>query len=89
MFGPARPGGGAGLLITPRVRWPDDRRGASLLHPARRGEPEPVAARVFKPLPQTIESVNHPLKGHLDLEGHGSRTTAGVVARILQRLLAP
>lgn len=63
-------------------------RGLHLLRPARKGEPEPVAARVFKPLRQTIESVNHTLKGHLDLERHGGRTTAGVVARVLQRLLA-
>jgi hypothetical protein len=28
------------------------------------------------------------LKGQLDLEGHGGHTPAGVVTRVLQRLLA-
>ena len=37
---------------------------------------------------QWIESVNDTLKGQLDLERHGARTTAGVYARIAQRLLA-
>ena len=37
---------------------------------------------------QWIESVNDTLKGQLDLERHGGRTTAGVYTRITQRLLA-
>ena len=37
---------------------------------------------------QWIESVNDTLKGQLDLERHGGRTTEGVYARITQRLLA-
>jgi hypothetical protein len=37
---------------------------------------------------QWIESVNDTLKGQLDLERHGGRTTAGVCTRITQRLLA-
>ncbi len=37
---------------------------------------------------QWIESVNDTLKGQLDPERHGGRTTAGVHARITQRLLA-
>ena len=37
---------------------------------------------------QWIESVNDTLKGQLDLERHGGRTTAGVWTRIAQRLLA-
>ena len=37
---------------------------------------------------QWIESVNDTLKGQLDLERHGGRTTAGVYARVTQRLLA-
>jgi len=37
---------------------------------------------------QWIESVNDTLKGQLDLERHGSRTTEGLYARITQRLLA-
>ncbi len=35
-----------------------------------------------------IESVSDTLKGQLDLERHGGRTTEGVYARIAQRLLA-
>ncbi len=35
-----------------------------------------------------IESVNDTLKGQLDLERHGGRTTEGLYARITQRLLA-
>ena len=39
-------------------------------------------------IPQWFESVNDTLKGQLDLERHGGRTTAGTYARITQRLLA-
>ncbi|PZS17195.1 MAG: IS982 family transposase [Pseudonocardiales bacterium] len=59
-----------------------------LLRPARKGEAERSGARFFTPLRQTIESINDTLKGQLDLERHGARTTTGVVARIWQRLLA-
>jgi hypothetical protein len=37
---------------------------------------------------QWIESVNDTLKGQLDLERHGGRSTEGIYARITQRLLA-
>ena len=37
---------------------------------------------------QWIESVNDTLKGQLDLERHGGRTTEGIYARVAQRLLA-
>jgi hypothetical protein len=37
---------------------------------------------------QWIESVNDTLKGQLDLERHGGRTTEGLYACIAQRLLA-
>jgi hypothetical protein len=37
---------------------------------------------------QWIESVNDTLKGQLDLERHGGRTTEGIYTRIAQRLLA-
>ena len=37
---------------------------------------------------QWVESVNNTLKGQLDLERHGGRTTEGLYARITQRLLA-
>ena len=39
-------------------------------------------------LRQTIESINQTFKGQLDLERHGGRTPAGVIARVLQRVLA-
>jgi DDE family transposase len=62
--------------------------GITLLRPARKGEPAPPAARLFKPLRQIIESINDTLKGQLDLEAHGGRTLAGVLTRVWQRLLA-
>ena len=62
--------------------------GFCLLRPARQGEPERPGTRFFKPLRQVIESVNDTLKGQLDLERHGGHTPAGVMARILQRILA-
>jgi hypothetical protein len=37
---------------------------------------------------QWIESVNDTLRGQLDLERHGGRTTEGIYARTAQRLLA-
>jgi hypothetical protein len=63
-------------------------RDLRLLRPARKGEPERAGARLFKPLRQTIESINQTFKGQLDLERHGGRTPAGVVARVLTRILA-
>jgi Transposase DDE domain len=62
--------------------------GAQLLRPARRGEPDRAGARLFKPLRQVIESINATFKGQLDLERHGARTPAGVLVRVLQRILA-
>jgi hypothetical protein len=59
-----------------------------LLRPARKGEPARAGAHLFKPLRQIIESVNDTFKGQLDLERHGGHTPAGVIARILQRILA-
>jgi Transposase DDE domain len=59
-----------------------------LLRPARRGEPERPGAPLFKPLRQTIESIKQTFKGQLDLERHGGHTPAGVMIRILQRILA-
>ena len=59
-----------------------------LLRPARKGEHERPGAPLFKPLRQTIESINQTLKGQLDLERHGGHTPAGVTVRILQRILA-
>jgi hypothetical protein len=63
-------------------------RHLTLLRPARKGEPERAGAHLFKPLRQTIESVNQTLKGQLDLERHGAKSQAGVMARVLSRVLA-
>ncbi|MET8765352.1 IS982 family transposase [Lentzea sp. NPDC004782] len=62
--------------------------GVELLRPARKNEPERPGARLFKPLRQTIESINQTFKAQLDLERHGGRTPAGVIVRVLQRVLA-
>jgi hypothetical protein len=62
--------------------------GLTLLRPARQGEPERPGTRFFKPLRQVIESVSQTFKGQLDLERHGGRTPAGVIVRVLQRILA-
>jgi hypothetical protein len=56
--------------------------------PARAGEPERPGAQLLKPPRQTIEPVNQTFKGQPDLERHGGRSTAGVIARVLQRILA-
>lgn len=65
-----------------------EQAGLDLLRPARQGEKPRPGARFFKPLRQIIESINDTLKGQLDLEQHGGRTTAGVIARVVQHLLA-
>ena len=59
-----------------------------LLRPARQGEPDRAGTRFFKPLRQVIESVNDTFKRQLDLERHGGHTPAGVLVRVLQRILA-
>jgi hypothetical protein len=59
-----------------------------LLRPARKGEPPRAGSQFFKPLRQVIESVNDTFKGQLDLEQHGGHTPAGVIVRVLQRILA-
>jgi hypothetical protein len=59
-----------------------------LLRPARKGERERAGAHLFKPLRQTIESINQTFKAQLDLERHGGHTPAGVLVRVLQRILA-
>jgi hypothetical protein len=35
-----------------------------------------------------VESINQIFKGRLDLERHGGHTPAGVMVRVLQRILA-
>jgi Transposase DDE domain len=62
--------------------------GVVLLRPARKGERPRAGAALFKPLRQIIESINQTFKGQLDLERHGGRTPTGVIARVLQRILA-
>jgi hypothetical protein len=63
-------------------------QGVRLLRPARKGEPDRAGAHLFRPLRQVIESINQTFKGQLDLERHGGHTPAGVVVRVLQRILA-
>jgi hypothetical protein len=56
---------------------------------ARPAKASPNApAHLFKPLRQTIESINQTFKSQLNLERHGGHTPAGVMVRILQRILA-
>jgi hypothetical protein len=62
--------------------------GLRLLRPARKGEPERAGSALFKPLRQTIESINQTFKSQLDLERHGGHTPNGVIVRVLQRILA-
>ncbi|AVH95618.1 IS982 family transposase [Streptomyces sp. WAC00288] len=63
-------------------------RHLDLLRPARKGEPERAGAHLFKPLRQVIESVNQTFKDQLDLERHGGKSPAGVIVRVLSRILA-
>ncbi len=62
--------------------------GITLIRPATKTEQPRPAQRYLRPFRQIIESVNNTLKTQLDLERHGGRTKPGVIARILQRLLA-
>ncbi|GAA3760856.1 IS982 family transposase [Salinactinospora qingdaonensis] len=62
--------------------------GIRLLRPARKGEAPRPGSPLFRPLRQIIESVNETFKGQLDLERHRGRTPAGVMTRVLQRILA-
>lgn len=63
-------------------------QGIQLLRPTRKGERQRPGGSLFKPLRQIIESVNETFKGQLDLEQHGGRTPRGVIARVMQRILA-
>ena len=62
--------------------------GITLIRPATKSEKPRPGRRFLRPFRQIIESVNNTLKTQLDLERHGGRTKAGVIARVLQRLLA-
>jgi Transposase DDE domain len=59
-----------------------------LLRKTRKGEPPRAGTQLFKPLRQIIESINQTFKGQLDLERHGGRTPAGVIIRVVTRILA-
>ena len=59
-----------------------------LLRPVRKGEAKRAGQELFRPLRQVIESVNWTFKGQLDLERHGGRTSEGIIARVLARILA-
>ncbi|ANP51866.1 IS982 family transposase [Streptomyces griseochromogenes] len=63
-------------------------QGLQLLRPTRKGERQLPGGSLFKPLRQVIESVNETFKGQLDLEHHRGRTPRGVIARVMQRILA-
>jgi hypothetical protein len=62
--------------------------GFTLLRKSRARERPRSGAHLLKPLRQTIESVFDTLKGQLSLERHGGRTPAGVIVRVLSRLIA-
>ncbi|MFJ8213205.1 IS982 family transposase [Streptomyces sp. NPDC096033] len=62
--------------------------GLTLLRPSYRNKKPRPGEHLLKPIRQLIESVNDTLKGQLDLERHGARTSAGVLARVGQRVLA-
>jgi len=63
-------------------------QGATLIRPSVKGEAGRAGQRFLKPFRQIIESVNQTLKAQLDLERHAARKIDGVIARVLQRLLA-
>jgi hypothetical protein len=62
--------------------------GLTLLRPARKNEAERAGSRFFKPLRQTAESIFDTYKDQIDLERHRGLTPAGVLVRVLQRILA-
>jgi hypothetical protein len=63
-------------------------RGVTLVRPAYKGEAPRPGRALLRAIRQTIESVNDTLKGQLGLERHGGHTPAGVMIRVLQRILA-
>ena len=63
-------------------------QGVVLLRKARRGEAPRPGGQFFRPLRQTVESVNATFKTHLDIEHHHGRTLAGLTVRILVQILA-
>jgi hypothetical protein len=63
-------------------------RGVTIVRPTYKGEKPRPGRMLLRAVRQIIESVNDTLKGQLDLEQHGGRTTEGVAVRVLQRILA-
>jgi hypothetical protein len=62
--------------------------GITLMRPSRKDEKQRFGEPMLKKVRQLIESVNDTLKGQLDLEQYGGRSTAGVAIRVAQRILA-
>jgi hypothetical protein len=62
--------------------------GIELLRPSFKREKKRYGEPMLKKVRQLIESVNDTLKGQLDLEQHGGRTSEGVAIRVAQRVLA-
>ena len=60
--------------------------GITFVRPDRRDEPRRFGN--LAPIRQRIESIINTAKHQLSLEHHGARTTAGVLARVAQRMLA-
>jgi len=58
------------------------------MRPCRKNENACYGEPMLKKVRQPIESVNDPLKGQLDLENHGGRSSEGVGIRVAQRVLA-
>jgi hypothetical protein len=69
-----------------RPPWPHSGCGCCA-RPAKANTNAP-GAHLFKPLRQTVESINQTFKSQLHLDRHGGHTPAGVMVRILQRILA-
>ncbi|MFE4369680.1 hypothetical protein ACFRMN_15895 [Streptomyces sp. NPDC056835] len=62
--------------------------GLTLLRPSYRNLQRRPGEHLLNPVRQLIESVNDTFTGQLDLERHGARTPAGVLARVGERILA-
>jgi len=87
------PPGGAVLLVDKGYRDKVTEhllaeQGITIVRPAFKNEQPRPGRLLLRALRQIIESVNQTLKGQLDLEQHGGRTSDGVAARVTQRLLA-
>ncbi|MFH8573224.1 hypothetical protein [Streptomyces sp. NPDC017993] len=63
-------------------------RGTQLLRPKRKGEQERPGVDLFKHLRQFIESINETFKVSSTSNYHRGRTPNGVIARVMQRILA-